>query len=503
MRRGATALLLLAAATAWICLTAGAQQGRASSATPAPAAAVEKPNPIRLAGTDIIRILPSGPGTATPPPFVNPTPIPTPLPTPTPTPSPGPKTTTPTPSPTPGPKPGGIAGRFIKLQVRLGSLPGDASKGWIGVKLDALELPLAISVGLMSASGALVTEVTGGGPAAQGGMRAGDVAVSLNGSPIANVNDFRQRLSQSSPGTTATLEVWRFTTEERDYLATLRRLADDGNAAVMFRLGLMYATANGVPRDDFEAVRWYRKGANAGNPASTVALAYMTLDGRGTDKNPQEAVRLLRAAADAGNLDAMWRLGNIMLEGKVVTKDAAQAAQLFQKAAEAGHAASMVDLGLMYNYANGLPQNIPEAARWYKRAADLGNSAGMVNLGVLHQQGRGVNQSDTAAVELYRKAADLGHIAGIHNLAAMLDSGRGVPQKDPERAAELIMRALGMGNDFSYKQMTENATTWTKDFRRSMQRRLKDEGLYTGPIDGEFGQSTSAAITAMFNRDNR
>jgi hypothetical protein len=157
----------------------------------------------------------------------------------------------------------------------------------------------------------------------------------------------------------------------------------------------------------------------------------------------------------------------------------------------------------MYNHGTGLPQNFAEAARWYKRASDLGNTSGMVNLGVLHQQGRGVNQSDSTAVELYRKAADQGHPAGIHNLAAMVDSGRGVGQKDPEQAAELIMRALSMGNDFSYKQMTENSRTWSVEFRRSMQRRMKEEGIYSGAIDGEFGQSTNAAITAMFNRNNR
>ena len=512
--------------------------GSAQAAPPAqgPAATAET-DPIGLAGTDIIRILPTAPAPAPVTPILNPVPTPEPpAPTPTPTPPvPGPVAV----DPRPGPKPGGIAGRFVTQQVRLGSLPNDPGKGSIGARLDYLDMPLAISVGLISANGAVLTDVTPGGPAALGELRTGDIAVSLNGAPIGNVNEFRQRLAKFAPGTSVTVEVWRFLTDERDLLSTLRTLADEGNAAVMYRLGLMYINASGVPRDDFEAVRWFRKGANAGNVSATVALAVMSLEGRGTDKDAQEAVRLFRTASDAGNAEAKWRLGRILAEGKAVSKDVPRAAQLFQQAAEANYSPAMVDLGLMYSNANGLPLNYPEAARWYKRAADLGNSAGMVNLGLLHQQGRGVNQSETAAAELYRKAADAGNTAGMvnlgllhqqgrgvaqndgtaaelyrkgadqgntagmHNLALLYDNGRGVGRKDPERASELIMRALSLGNSFTHKQLTENSKIWSADFRRAMQRRLKTEGFYSGPIDGEFRQPTTAAITAVFNRNNR
>jgi peptidoglycan hydrolase-like protein with peptidoglycan-binding domain len=36
-----------------------------------------------------------------------------------------------------------------------------------------------------------------------------------------------------------------------------------------------------------------------------------------------------------------------------------------------------------------------------------------------------------------------------------------------------------------------------------MQRRLKDEGVYNGPIDGDFGQTTQAAISSFFNKTKR
>ena len=49
--------------------------------------------------------------------------------------------------------------------------------------------------------------------------------------------------------------------ERGDYataLAGLQNYAEQGNATAQFNLGLMYANGEGVPKDDAEAVRWYR-----------------------------------------------------------------------------------------------------------------------------------------------------------------------------------------------------------------------------------------------------
>jgi hypothetical protein len=134
-----------------------------------------------------------------------------------------------------------------------------------------------------------------------------------------------------APGTNAELEVWRVTTDGGDFLQTLRRLADGGNAHVMFRLGRMYATGIGVARDEVEAVAWYRKSASAGNSSAKTSLAVMVIEGRGVAKDQQEGVRLLREAADKDNNEAMYRLGVILIDGKIVAKDAAEAMRLFTK----------------------------------------------------------------------------------------------------------------------------------------------------------------------------
>jgi TPR repeat protein len=391
-------------------------------------------------------------------------------------------------------------GQFIKLTIKIASQSADAKKGWLGVRMDTLEPPLALALGLPNANGALILEAAANSAAGQAGLRLGDIVVGLNGRTVTQMNELRQRVSSMTPGTNAELEIWRVTTDGGNFLQTLRRLAEGGNAAVMFRLGRMYATGIGVARDEAEAVAWYRKGASGGNLNAKTALAVALLDGRGVDKDQPEGVRLLREAADKNNYEAMYRIGVILADGKIVAKDAAEAMRLFTKGAEAGYVPAMLDLAMLYNSGEGAPADPIKAAMWYKRAADLGNTAGMVNLGFMHQQGRGVERNDITAVALYRKAAAEGNPSGIHNLAAMLDSGRGVANKDPEQAADLIMQALDLRNEFTIRQMTQNSRAWSPEFRRTLQKKLQDVGVFSGKIDGEFRDSTIAAIDAYMKR---
>jgi TPR repeat protein len=404
------------------------------------------------------------------------------------------------PVPAPPNQPPASQGRLIKLTVRTAAQPREPEKGWLGVQMDVLELPLALSLGLPNANGVLVLEAIPGGPAQQAGVGLGDIIVGLNGRPVTQVGELRQRLAAMTPGTDTEVELWRVAEGGADFLQTLRRLGEGGNAYVMFRLGRLYANGTGVARDDVEAVRWYRMGATAGNLSATTALAVALIEGRGATKDEQEGLRLLRTAAGKDNHEALHWLGVILGQGKLVSKDTGEAIRLLTRAADAGHVPSMLDLAALYNSAEAGAVDPAKAAIWYKRAADLGNSAGMVNLGFMHQQGKGVERNDITAVALYRQAAAQGNSTGIHNLAAMLDSGRGVPRKDPEQAADLMLRALEMHNEFSYKQMTQNSRGWSMEFRRALQRKLQSAGVYSGRIDGELRDTTISAINVYIKR---
>jgi TPR repeat protein len=430
-----------------------------------------------------------------------------------------------------------LQGRLLKLLVKLGSQSNDPQKGWLGIEMESLELPLALSLGLPTADGAFVLSIVSGGPAASVGMRFGDIVVGLNSRAVPNMNDLRQRVASMAPGSEVQTEVWRIANDDGEFLQMLRRLADSGNTHVMYRLGRMYAAGTGVTRDEVEAVRWYRKAADAGNVNGTAALAIAMIEGRGTGIDQQGGLRLLRTAAAKDHHEAMNRLAHILVEGKITDKDMLEAARLFTKAAEAGHSPSMVDIGLMYANGAGVQADFGRAAMWYNRAADLGNSAGMVNLGLLYEYGKGVEtdvgkaamwyrravdlgnhfamvdlallysqgkggiqRNEAAAVALNRRAAALGNSMAMNNLAWMIQGGRGVERRDPEEAAEFMMMALDKRNEFSRQRMTQHSSGWTREFRQAMQVRLRDAGFYTGPIDGRFRDTTIAAIDAYFNR---
>ncbi len=68
----------------------------------------------------------------------------------------------------------------------------------------------------------------------------------------------------------------------------LRPLAEQGNAQAQIKLGWMYEKGQGVPQNDQEAVKWYRKAAQQGNAEAQSSLGAMYFEGKGV---PQDNVR--------------------------------------------------------------------------------------------------------------------------------------------------------------------------------------------------------------------
>lgn len=89
-----------------------------------------------------------------------------------------------------------------------GELP---TRGWIGVGLLPPEMAtrLRLAVGLPERSGLLVREVVPEGPAAQAGLRQGDLLVVAQGRPLEALDDLHSLLSELPVGTAVRLGVVR------------------------------------------------------------------------------------------------------------------------------------------------------------------------------------------------------------------------------------------------------------------------------------------------------
>ena len=69
-----------------------------------------------------------------------------------------------------------------------------------------------------------------------------------------------------------------------DYAAALgiiRPLAEEGNVAAQFNLGVMFQLSHGVPQDNEAAVSWYRKAAEQGLAEAQYNLGVMYANGEG------------------------------------------------------------------------------------------------------------------------------------------------------------------------------------------------------------------------------
>lgn len=133
----------------------------------------------------------------------------------------------------------------------------------------------------------------------------------------------------------AALHAWG---DPVDDAVAARQAAERGDPIGQAQLGLMYANGSGVPKDDREAVAWYRKSADQGLALAQLMLGHMYFKGRGVPEDMKQALFWYRKAADQDN-------------------DGGQ---------------NMV--GTMYQFGQGVKIDIPEAISWYRRSAAHGNT---------------------------------------------------------------------------------------------------------------------------------
>ncbi len=104
---------------------------------------------------------------------------------------------------------------------------GEVRRGYLGVGIQDLTPPMAKALGAPSASGAVISDVTPGGPAAAAGMRRGDVIQSMNGRTVRDARELRLAVAAIAPGTQVTLGVVR-DGEPREIRTRLDQLPEPG-----------------------------------------------------------------------------------------------------------------------------------------------------------------------------------------------------------------------------------------------------------------------------------
>jgi len=86
---------------------------------------------------------------------------------------------------------------------------GQVVRGWIGIEPLELTPELAETFGLKQAEGVIVTGVLQNGPAANAGLRPGDLLLKVAGQPVKNVGELLTQIAALMPGKPAKLDVVR------------------------------------------------------------------------------------------------------------------------------------------------------------------------------------------------------------------------------------------------------------------------------------------------------
>ena len=197
-----------------------------------------------------------------------------------------------------------------------------------------------------------------------------------------------------------------------------------------------------------------------------------------------------QAAADAG-FDAFEQ------------GDYEAAFKAWQGPAERGKKNAQFYLGYLYDSGQGVEEDNAKAASWYRKAAVQGQSDAQYNLAAMYVNGDGVAKDYVLAYMLFDLAADrdqeaLDELNDLLRYMTPLQVARG------NRLARLARRgdmAALLGQAESAALSSDEGTTsaswniWSERDRVALtQRSLVQLGYDPGPVDGDLGGKTKAAI---------
>jgi hypothetical protein len=212
---------------------------------------------------------------------------------------------------------------------------------------------------------------------------------SLDGSPSPSTLENGPALAAAptSPGDAVRSAAEALKTGEKTRAVTsLQYAAEHGHGYALWQLGRMYASGDGVQRDDYRAFEYFQKFADSHadeNPAiprarfvanAFVTLGHYYLEGipnTSVTASPELARRMFaHAASYFGDPEAQYQLATLYLEGNGVAPSPKRAIPWLVLAANKGHYKSQAMLGrILFNGEHGIRQRA-SGLMWLTIACD-------------------------------------------------------------------------------------------------------------------------------------
>jgi S1-C subfamily serine protease len=99
--------------------------------------------------------------------------------------------------------------KFIAPQLIQNGRVVNSGRAALGVSVTGVDPQVAAQNGLGVDHGALIAEITAGGPAAKAGLKIGDIIVQMDGKPVNDVPSLGDVLLSKKPGDTVSVQVYR------------------------------------------------------------------------------------------------------------------------------------------------------------------------------------------------------------------------------------------------------------------------------------------------------
>jgi S1-C subfamily serine protease len=196
---------------------------------------------------------------------------------------------------------------------------------YLGVTYESITPELAAQEGITGTIGALVREVAADGPAAQAGLKSGDVIMAVNGQAVDDQNDLRSRVAEFKSGEEITLMVVKGTangpTDQRDVKVKL----GERPAEQAFEFQLPF-DQNGMPQlpQGLPQLPFGGQGQSGQAPAPSGAYLGVELEMTNTVTGTSGAL-IKTVVADAPAANAGLKAGDVItaVDGKAIGAAAA------------------------------------------------------------------------------------------------------------------------------------------------------------------------------------
>ncbi len=176
---------------------------------------------------------------------------------------------------------------------------GETRRGWLGVRIQTVTDEIAESLGMKTASGALVASVTPDGPAAAAGIEAGDVIVEFDGQPVENMRILPRVVARTTIGKQADVKVRR-KGETKMFKVTVGRLPETEEAVAQEE----QKQPEAAPQE------------NGGTAVLGLSLSAMTDELRGRFNISDKVKGVVVTAVDATSVSAQKKIspGDVIVE---------------------------------------------------------------------------------------------------------------------------------------------------------------------------------------------